>query len=450
MSATIAPTVATPNKKVLAFDVPDGWTVTPLFQLFHSVGGATPSKNNEDYWKGEIPWVSPKDMKCPIISDSVDHISQSALSESRLSLLPCGTVLIVVRGMILVHSIPVATNSEPVTINQDMKGLSAKKGILPEFLANLLRAISPLLFSTIEESGHGTRCLRLDLWRNILVGVPSERHQDRILSFIRRKTAQIDVLINKKQRLIELLQEKRQALISRAVTKGLNPNMPMKDSGIEWLGMIPQHWHAVRLKYVTYIQSGITLGKSYDGCDVVSRPYLRVANVQDGFLDLSEITYINLPTNDVGRYELRNGDVLMTEGGDFDKLGRGYVWRNEVVGCLHQNHVFAVRPDQRHLLPEFLASLMTSSHGKNHFTSTSQQTTNLATTNRTKLGDFVLPLPSVVEQIRIIKHVQRSSQHLQLIGRKLTDQITKLQEYRQTLISAAVTGKIDVRKEAHP
>ena len=224
----------------------------------------------------------------------------------------------------------------------------------------------------------------------------------------------------------------------------------MKDAGVEWLGDVPKHWNAVPLKYLAYIQSGVTLGKTYDDRDVVSRPYLRVANVQDGFLELSEITYIDLPSSDVSRYELRDGDVLMTEGGDFDKLGRGYVWRNEIAGCLHQNHVFAVRPSQGRLQPDFLALLLTSSHGKNYFTSTSQQTTNLATTNRTKLGDFLLPLPPLVEQDKNHRvHPTRIGANSE-DGEKLTNQITKLQEYRQTLISAAVTGKIDVTKEALP
>jgi len=174
-----------------------------------------------------------------------------------------------------------------------------------------------------------------------------------------------------------------------------------RKQGYNWLDELPSQWPCVRLKRVAWIQSGLTLGKDLSGKTTIIRPYLRVANVRDGFLDLEEVKEIALPPEDAPRYELRTGDVLMTEGEDFDKLGRGYVWEGQIEGCLHQNHVFAVRPKPADLNSHFLAHLMVSDHGKNYFTSTSQQTTNLATTNSTKLGDFVLPLPPLAEQRKI-------------------------------------------------
>lgn len=433
--------------RILTFPPPDDWDVKPLRYLFESVGGATPSKNNPAYWEGRIPWVSPKDMKSEVIVDSEDHISDSALAESRLALLPPGTVLVVVRGMILAHTIPVAITAVEATINQDMKGLFPRKGVTPEYLALVLRSVSPILFSTIEESGHGTRCLRLDLWRNILVGVPPKEVQHEIVAFVNEKAARIDALIAGKRRMIDLLHEKRQALISEAVTKGLDPDVPMKDSGIEWMGQVPATWQLVKLKYVARVQSGVTLGKKYSETPLVSRPYLRVANVQDGYLDLNEITTIDIPPDEAPRFELRPGDVLMTEGGDFDKLGRGYVWDGQIADCLHQNHVFAVRPNKNRLRSHFLSSLMTSAHGKNYFTSTSQQTTNLATTNSTKLGAFTLPVPPIREQDQILAFLADSGSRLEGATQKLRVSIDKLVEFRRTLISAAVTGKLDVLRE---
>ena len=276
---------------------------------------------------------------------------------------------------------------------------------------------------------------------------PSLPEQRAIADFLDRETGRIDALIAKKRRLIELLEEKRSALISHAVTKGLDPNVPMKDSGIEWLGEIPEHWEAGQLGHYTQVQSGLTLGKRYEGDDLVSRPYLRVANVQDGFLDLAEITEIQLPSSETARYQLLAGDVLMTEGGDFDKLGRGCVWAGELSGCLHQNHVFAVRPNPKRLLPAFLAALTASAAGKFYFTSTSQQSTNLATTNRTKIKAFAIPLPSLGEQHAIVASIERESARIDMLIWKNREVIDKLQEYRTALISAAVTGKIDVREE---
>jgi len=244
-----------------------------------------------------------------------------------------------------------------------------------------------------------------------------------------------------------LPRSRRAALISHAVTKGLDPNVKMKDSGIEWLGQIPEHWEIKRLKFVSDLQTGLTLGKKYEDRELVTRPYLRVANVQDGYLDLETITEVQIPPEDVERYELRPGDVLMTEGGDFDKLGRGYVWEGQITGCLHQNHIFAVRPRQADLNSDFLAAILTSSHGKNYFTSTSQQTTNLATTNSTKLRSFPVPLPPVNEQKAILDQVRTDAGHLDTIAAKVNSSVERLREYRTALISAAVTGKIDVREE---
>ncbi|MEW6364965.1 MAG: hypothetical protein AB1714_10035 [Acidobacteriota bacterium] len=278
--------------------------------------------------------------------------------------------------------------------------------------------------------------------------VPPLDEQRAIAEFLDRETARIDALIAKKQRQIELLEEKRAALITRAVTKGLDPNAKMKDSGVEWLGEIPARWGIRRLRFVSTLQTGLTLGKKYAGRGLVTRPYLRVANVQDGYLDLGRITDIELRREEATRYELRYGDVLMTEGGDFDKLGRGYVWENQIPGCLHQNHLFAVRPNPSELNPHFLAALLASSHGKNYFTSTSQQTTNLATTNSTKLRNFILPLPPVREQDQILGQMRQEMGRLDELTEKGTSSIEKLREYRTALISAAVTGKIDVRGEA--
>ena len=194
------------------------------------------------------------------------------------------------------------------------------------------------------------------------------------------------------------------------MTKTPLPRYPhYRDSEIQWVGRIPRHWDVVRLKFVSMLQGGITLGKQYGDRQLVCRPYLRVANVQDGYLDLREITEIELPIEDVRRYELRPGDVLMTEGGDNDKLGRGYVWEAQIPGCLHQNHIFCVRPRRDTLNPRFLAALMTSDHGKTYFTSTAHQTTNLASTNSTKLGNFPLLLPPSSEQRSILSFLVRVS-----------------------------------------
>jgi type I restriction enzyme S subunit len=163
-------------------------------------------------------------------------------------------------------------------------------------------------------------------------------------------------------------------------------------------GDIPGAWPVSRLSECAHVQTGLAKGRRLDDRDAIQLPYLRVANVQDGRLDLTEIKTIQLRKKEAERFLLRRDDVVLTEGGDFDKLGRGFIWRGQLSPCVHQNHVFAVRADQSELLPEFLAYLAQSSYGKAYFLSVAHKTTNLACINATKLKAFPVVLPSLPEQ----------------------------------------------------
>ena len=177
--------------------------------------------------------------------------------------------------------------------------------------------------------------------------LPTLPEQTAIVRFLDHADEQIQRYIAAKERLIALLEEQRQALVHEAVTRGLDPNVRLKHSGVEWLGDVPEHWPLCRLKQASVIQTGITIGQNYGEDELIERPYLRVANVQSGRLDLSRVTTVRVPTAEINRATLKKGDVLMTEGGDIDKLGRGCVWMGDIPDCLHQNHIFAVRPNPR-------------------------------------------------------------------------------------------------------
>ncbi|MEQ9317668.1 MAG: restriction endonuclease subunit S, partial [Polyangiaceae bacterium] len=221
--------------------LPTSWSKCRLAHIVREMGGSTPSKAEPKFWNGNVPWVSPKDMKRDLIDDSIDHVTEAAVRETALKPVPLGSTLIVVRGMILAHTVPVAQTTAPVTLNQDMKAL-VPYGVDGAFLRWLLKASQSRLLALVEESGHGTRCLRSELWRALEVAIPPEGGQRAIADFLDEKTAAIDALIEKKERLIALLAEKRAALIHQAVTKGLDPTVPMKPSGIPWIGDIPAHW----------------------------------------------------------------------------------------------------------------------------------------------------------------------------------------------------------------
>jgi type I restriction enzyme S subunit len=271
------------------------------------------------------------------------------------------------------------------------------------------------------------------------VDLPSMEDQRRVADYLDLETARIDELIAEQQRQRELIEEHRHAQISVA----LGARVGGPSSGLDGvLRQLPDGWELIPLRAVAVIQSGLTLGKAYDG-KLEERPYLRVANVQSGSLDLAEVSTLEVSAVVASRCGLRDGDVLMTEGGDNDKLGRGTVWRNEIEGCLHQNHIFAVRPRKDRLRPRYLAYLTGSSWGRAYFTATAHQTTNLAATNRTKVGRFPIPLPPPDEQDRILGELLGSEQRLTALDAALEGQILLLQEHRQALITHAVTQGID-------
>lgn len=156
----------------------------------------------------------------------------------------------------------------------------------------------------------------------------------------------------------------------------------------------PKGWPVKPLGELADITSGVTKGKRYNDQTMVTLPYMRVANVQDGHLMLDEIKTISVSEEEGQRYQLKNGDVLLTEGGDPDKLGRGTVWRGEIEGCIHQNHIFRVRPKSE-IRADYLSSIIGNDYGKKYFLRSAKQTTGIATINMTQLKAFPVLLPPI-------------------------------------------------------
>ena len=283
------------------------------------------------------------------------------------------------------------------------------------------------------------------LWNNQILTWPSVIEQERIAAFLDAECAEIDAVLEKTRASIEEYKKLKQAVITQAVTKGIRGDRPMKDSGIEWIGEIPAEWRKTQLRHCAAIKSGITLGKKYEKTDsLVERPYLRVANVQDGYVDLSVLTTIEVTQDEDLKYRLRAGDVLMTEGGDRDKLGRGCVWHGEIEPCLHQNHIFAVQTSKDTLLPEFLEYLTVSDVGRSYFDVTAIKTTNLACTSSSKVLAFTIPLPSVEEQAEIVEALNTKCAGIDALGAKKQQYLTEIENYKKSLIYEYVTGKKEV------
>lgn len=421
---------------------PVHWKRHPLGHLVRTMGGGTPSKERPEFWAGRIPWVSPKDMKRPVLSDSEDHVSPLALEKTAIQLVPAPAVLVVVRGMILDHSFPVAETTVSVTLNQDMKALLPRGMIAARFLAYSLRGLEAALLSLVEEAGHGTKKLRTDLWRKFELAVPPLDEQRAIADFLDEKTATIDGVIAKKERLLGLLDEQRQALITRAVTQGLDPSVPMKDSGYEWMGRVPHHWQVERIKWVAKLESGHTPDKKvaayWEKCSI---PWVSL-NDTKAILSNDYISDTSYHVNELGlanssAHLLPARVVLFTRDAT---IGAAAITTRSMAVS---QHIIAWVCGPR-IVPEYLLRVFYSMRSELDRLSFG------ATIRTIGMGDVLTlttPLPPVDEQRRIVAFVEESQRRSRGVDTALSAQLRSLREYRQALITAAVTGQLDVRSK---
>ena len=314
--------------------IPSHWDAARLWRISRSISGGTPAREERAYWDGGIPWVSPKDMKRRIIDSSEDTVTELAIRETGLRVVDPPAVLVVVRGMILARSFPVGLTTVPVTINQDMKALTFRKNVDPGFMAWAFEGIGRgLLSAIVDEAAHGTRAIRMDQWRWVTVPIPPEGEQKAVAAFLERETARIDGLVAKKERLIELLHERRSALITRAVTRGLDLSVAMRDSGVDWLGEVPAHWD-VRSN-VGLFQQRLEHGRD-------DLPILEVSIAFGVRLREFSDTKIEQRSDDPGAYKVAcAGDIAFNKM----RLWQGAVGTTPVTGLVSPDYVVAVPRD---------------------------------------------------------------------------------------------------------
>lgn len=258
--------------------------------------------------------------------------------------------------------------------------------------------------------------------------MPPLSEQQQIADYLDHETAEIDALIKQLAEVKTLISDRRRTIIDNSFAHTACPE--------------------VALKYLGVLHSGLTLGKRYEVA-TQKYPYLRVANVQAGHVDLSEVAEIDVPPAVASENRLEPNDVLLTEGGDRDKLGRGALWKGQIDPVLHQNHVFAFRCNSK-LLPEYLVYALESTSARIYFDQTARQSTNLASTNSTVVKNFKLPAPPTVDQHPIVERLDHEMSEMQEMLANSNRIIDLARERRAALITAAVTGQIDVTAKHKP
>jgi type I restriction enzyme S subunit len=313
------------------------------------------------------------------------------------------------------------------------------------FLSRAFAAVGPRDQFQIAANGITRFGLGGDAIRTGLFAVPPRVEQHPIAAFLDRETAKIDALVAKKERVIELLQEKRTALITRAVTKGLDPNVPMKDSGVEWLGGIPVHWERKRLKFlVNYVTSGSRGWAEFYADD--GPIFLRIGNVSGEGIDLclEDVQRVDPPLGAEGeRTRTQAGDLLVSITAN---IGAVAVVTSGLGDAYVNQHLALTRPVHRILFPRWGAYFLSSASGQPQFKILIQGGTKEGL-GLDDVKNLDLLVPPYEEQRRIAEFLDAQSERIRTLITRVREAIERLKEYRTALISAAVTGKIDVRGE---
>jgi type I restriction enzyme S subunit len=423
-------------------EVPGHWSIAPLKRSFKIVGGSTPKSEQEAYWDGEIVWVTPSDLSKLSsigISDSQRKITTEGLASCGTTLVPSGSIVLSTRAPI--GSLAIAETE--LCTNQGCKSLVPLADTQSRFYGYLLCISS----DELNIRGKGTTFLELsgDELGAFKVGVPPSTEQQTIATFLDCETGKIDALITEQQRLVELLAEKRQAVISHAVTKGLNPNAPMKDSGIEWLGEVPEHWAALPLKQVIFqIESGVSVNASDYPASGSELGVLKTSCVYSGQFDANEnktvfeaeVVRVSCP--------LKTGTLIVSRMNTPELVGAAGLVKVAPENIYLPDRLWQVSFSSAE--PAFVhywtQSVFYRAQIRVVCAGTSSSMQNLG---QDQFRSFTFPCPPQVEQQTIAVYLDTETAKFDTLTAEANRAIALLQERRSALISAAVTGKIDVR-----
>ena len=286
--------------------------------------------------------------------------------------------------------------------------------------------------------------IRLPMIKQFPVTIPSKEEQTKVVDFLDKKTTETDGLIADKEKLIELLQEKRQAIISEAVTKGINPNARMKDSGIEWIGEIPEHWEVSKIKFTTYVKGRIGWQGLRADEFIDEGPYLVTGtDFVDGLVNWDSCYHISMERyNEAPPIQLRENDLLITKDGTIGKVA---IVKNKPKYAILNSGIFVTRPKNSAYLTEFMYWIL-NSQVFNKFIQYMSLGSTIVHLYQQTFENFSFPITNLNEQKTIAHFLDRKVAEIDGLISDIKLQIQKLKEYRQSLISEAVTGKIDVRE----
>ncbi len=422
--------------------IPENWELVPIKYIGKVLNGSTPSTSNKEYWNGNISWVTTDDLgklKTKYIRKSRRRITKEGLNSCGTHLAPIGSVVISCRapiGHLGILKVEACTNQ-------------GCKTIIP-FNFNSLFLYYSILNSkeAIDSLGKGTTFKELasSSLKDFKVLMPKIDEQIQIANYLDQKTNQIDELIAKKEQLIKLLEEERTAIINQAVTKGLNPDAAMKDSGIDWLGEIPEHWKEARIKNVANIIGRIGF-RGYTTADLVEKGEgaisLSPSNVINQKLNIDSCTYLSWEKYEESpEIKIYSNDIILVKTGS--TIGKTAIIPNETPEMTLNPQLVVMKEIK--LFQKFLYFIMISDYFQGYFKVYTAGGSTPAISQE-KINNFKIAFPPKEEQIKIVKSIESNCFLIEETSNKISQEIELLKEYKESLISNVVTGKIDVREE---
>lgn len=414
--------------------IPADWKVSTIKREYEFQTGWTPDTTHEEYFRGENIWVNISDIKSKIIYDSEKHISDEAVQSSSMNISPKGSLLYAFKlsvGAVTFCGNDMYTNEAIATFLPGKNNLHFLYYIAPIFI-----------IKNANENIYGAKLLNQNLIKNAKIVMPPLAVQERIANYLDRKCSQIDAIIARQQEVIEKLKAYKLSVISEAVTKGLDLNVPMKDSGVEWIGKIPEHWKMIRLKFL--LDQIIdcpheTPNYNPDGDYLV----IRTADQDLGKLRAEENMYRldeNEYKNRIRRMSLEKDDIVY--GREGERWGLACLVPESNRYCLGQR-MLQFRCKQDVFLPHFAVWALNSKYvylqgSVDTFGSTSPHV-NIST-----VRNFSIPVPPTMEQQKIADCIDRKIAKIDCEVDHRNMLIKKLNDYRKSINYEVVTGKKEV------
>lgn len=471
------------------FGVPDRWTWSTFEEIGEWNGGGTPSKRKTSYWEGDIPWVSPKDMKRLQISDTQDHVTEKAISESATKMIPKDSILFVTRSGILEHSLPTARARVDVTINQDLKALSLDEHLDPQFVLYYTCAVESQILRACSKDGTTVASLQSSKLYNYPIPVPPLSEQRRIVEKIEELFSNLDTGVANLETAQTQMERYRLSVLQSAVegrltadwrrTRDPEPADQLLERILEerreywektyrwerydsksktppsgWksrfktfehpdgsdLPDLPETWTYAQMRQIGEVQLGRQRAPKYhDGENMV--PYLRVANVYEGRIDTEDVKEMHFSERDYQKYKLKQGDILLNEGQSLELVGRPAMYRGTPPDACFQNTLIRFRGypslNREYALMVFRAYMHTG-----QFADVARQTTSVAHLGSTRFSKMAFPLPPLSEQQIIVDEAAR----LLSVADNTTDSVDREQaraeRMRQSILKEAFQGQL--------